>query len=208
LKHVAPSTIRRLSQYLHFLEWCVREGRGTVSSRELAEAGGATSAQVRKDLSAFGSFGRRGVGYGSGELAAKLREILGLGGSFRVVLVGAGRLGSALAHFEGFLGRAFRITAVYDTDPSKVGARLDGLVVRSAEGLAEELAAEPADIGVIGVPPEAAQAVADRLVGAGVRALLNFAPVRLAAPPGVSVRNVDLALELDGLAFALRRGGR
>jgi redox-sensing transcriptional repressor len=206
VKHVAPSTIRRLSLYLHFLEACAQEGQATVSSRELAEAGGATPAQVRKDLSFFGSFGRRGVGYPVGELATHLQEILGLGRTFRVVLVGAGRLGAALAHFEGFLDRGFRIGAVYDTDASKVGARLDGLVVRGAERLGADLAAEPADIGVIGVPAGSAQEVADALVGAGVQAILNFAPVRLTVPDGVSVKHVNLALELDALAFALRNG--
>jgi len=206
VKHVASSTIRRLSLYLHFLESCVGEGQATVSSRALAEAGGATPAQVRKDLSFFGSFGRRGVGYPAAELAAHLREILGLGRGFRVVLVGAGRLGAALAHFEGFGDRGFRIAAVYDVDPAKLGTQLDGLVVRSAGRLVADLAAEPADIGVIGVPAEAAQGVADDLVRAGVRAILSFAPVRLAVPEGVSVKQVDLALELDTLAFALRVG--
>ena len=208
MKHVAPSTIRRLSLYLHFLEMCAEAGRPTVSSRALAESGGATPAQVRKDLSFFGSFGRRGVGYPVRELAEHLREILGLGRSYRVVLVGGGRLGAALAHFEGFRDRGFEIAAVYDSDPAKVGAALDGLTVREGAALEADLAARPADIGVIGVPPAEAQAVADRLVKAGVRALLNFAPVHLAVPAGVSVKHVNLALELDGLAFALRNGGR
>lgn len=208
MKHVAPSTIRRLSLYRNFLEMCVQVGRPTVSSRALAEAGGATPAQVRKDLSFFGSFGRRGVGYPVGDLAERLREILGLGRSYRVVLVGGGRLGAALAHFEGFRSRGFEIVAMYDTDPAKVGAVLDGLTVREGARLEADLEAQPADIGVIGVPPEEAQAVADRLVQAGVRALLNFAPVHLGVPAGVSVKHVNLALELDGLAFALRNGGR
>ena len=208
MKHVAPSTIRRLSLYLHFLQMCAEAERPTVSSRALAEAGGATPAQVRKDLSFFGSFGRRGVGYPVRELAEHLREILGLDRSYRVVLVGAGRLGAALAHFEGFRERGFEIAAVYDTDPAKVGAALDGLTVREGAALEADLAAQPADIGVIGVPPAEAQAVADRLVKAGVRALLNFAPVHLAVSAGVSVKHVNLALELDGLAFALRNGDR
>lgn len=208
MKHVASSTIRRLSLYLHALETCHRDGQVTVSSRALAEAGGSTPAQVRKDLSFFGSFGRRGVGYPVAELASHLRDILGLGRTFRVVLVGAGRLGAALAHFEGFGDRGFGIAAVYDVDPAKVGVRLDGLVVRSAERLVADLAAEPADIGVIGVPADAAQGVAEQLVRGGVRAILSFAPGRLAVPEGVAVKRVDLALELDTLAFALRKGDR
>jgi redox-sensing transcriptional repressor len=208
VKHVAPSTIHRLSLYRRFLEACVEAGRPTVSSRLLAEAGGATPAQVRKDLSFFGSFGRRGVGYAAGDLAEHLRDILGLGRSYRVVLVGGGCLGAALVHFEGFRSRGFEIVAVYDTDPAEVGAALEGLTVRELARLEADLEAQPADIGVIGVPPAEAQAVADRLVRAGVRALLNFAPVNLTVPAGVSVKHVDLALELDGLAFALRNGDR
>ena len=180
----------------------------TVSSRALAEAGGATPAQVRKDLSFFGSFGRRGVGYPVADLAAHLREILGLGRAFRVVLVGAGRLGAALAHFEGFGDRGFRIAAVYDADPAKRGRLLDGLAVRGMERLVPDLEAEPADIGVIGVPGDAAQGVADALVRGGVRAILSFAPLPLGVPEGVAVKRIDLALELDTLAFALRGRSR
>ena len=208
MKHVAPSTVRRLSLYLHTLEACLREGRRTVSSKVLGDAGGATPAQVRKDLSFFGSFGRRGVGYPAAELAAHLRGILGLGGGFRVVLVGAGRLGQALAHFEGFGERGFRIAAVYDADATKVGTRVDGLVVRGVDRLVADLEAQPADIGVIGVPGDAAQAVGDALVRGGVRAILSFAPVHVAVPEGVAVKRVDLSQELDTLAFALRGGSR
>jgi len=194
--------------YRYFLEMCVEAERATVCSHALAEAGGATPAQVRKDLSFFGSFGRRGVGYPVADLTEHLREILGLGRSYRVVLVGGGRLGAALAHFEGFRSRGFEIVAVYDIDPAKVGAVLDGLTVREGARIEADLEAQPADIGVIGVPPAEAQGVADRLVRAGVRALLNFAPVNLRVPAGVPVKHVNLALELDGLAFALRNGGR
>ncbi len=208
MKHVAPPTVRRLSLYLHTLEARLRDGAATVSSRDLAESGGATPAQVRKDLSFFGSFGRRGVGYPAAELAAHLREILGLRREFRVVLVGAGRLGAALAHFEGFGERGFRIAAVYDADAAKVGTRLDGLAVRAVERLVPDLAAQPADIGVIGVPAGSAQRVADELVRGGVRAILTFAPGRLVVPEGVAVKRVDLSQELDTLAFALRGGSR
>jgi redox-sensing transcriptional repressor len=208
LKHAAPPTVRRLSHYLHALEAALREGKVTISSRALAEAGGATPAQVRKDLSFFGSFGRRGVGYPVAELAAHLQEILGLGRPFRVVLVGAGRLGAALALFEGFADRGFGIAAVYDADPAKYGLALDGLEVRAVERLVPDLAAEPADIGVVAVPSEAAQEVADALVRGGVRAILSFAPLVLAVPEGVAVKRIDMALELDTLAFALRGRGR
>lgn len=205
MRHVAASTVRRLSLYLQYLDEGEREGQTTVSSRALAERGGATPAQVRKDLSFFGSFGKRGIGYPVGQLAARIREILGLGRGYRVVLVGAGRIGAALANYPGFEARGFRIAAIYDADPSKVGLSLDGHEVRSVRRLEADLAAEPADIAVIGTPAVAAQDIAARLVKCGVRALLNFAPVALQVPPGVTVTNVNMALELEALSFALTR---
>ncbi len=205
MRHVALSTIRRLSLYLHFLESCEREGKDTVSSRALAEKGGATPAQVRKDLSFFGSFGKRGIGYPTTELAAHIREILGLGRRHRVVLVGAGRIGAALANYPGFGERGFDIAAVYDVDPAKIGQSLDGSLVRDLALLEGDLALEPAQIAVIGTPAEAAREIADRLVRSGVRAILNFAPVALNVPPDVTVTNVNMALELEALSFALSR---
>jgi len=202
---VALSTIRRLSLYLHYLEECERSGKLTVSSRALAERGGATPAQVRKDLSFFGSFGKRGIGYPTVELGLRIRDILGLRQRQRVVLVGAGRIGAALASYPGFDERGFDVTAVYDVDPDKVGQELDGLVVRDLARLEEDLLAAPAHIAVIGTPAEAAQAIAERLVRVGVRAILNFAPVALAVPSDVTVTNVNMALELEALSFALHR---
>ncbi len=203
MRSVAASTVRRLSLYLQYLDECERAGHATVSSGALAVRGGASSAQVRKDLSFFGSFGRRGVGYGVPMLAARLREILGLVRHYRVVLVGAGRIGSALASYPGFRARGFDIAAVYDADPARIGTSVDGNVVRSVELLERDLAAEAADIAIIGTPADAAQAVAERLVRCGVRALLNFAPVRLRVPERVAVTNVNMALELEALSYAL-----
>jgi redox-sensing transcriptional repressor len=203
LRNISASTIRRLSLYLQFLDECERKGETTVSSDALAERGGASSAQARKDLSFFGSFGRRGVGYGVPLLATRLREILGLVRHYRVVLMGEGRIGSALAAYPGFRARGFDIVAVYDADPARIGKSVDGLVVRSSDRLEADLAAEPADIAVIGTPAEVAQAVADRLVRCGVRALLNFAPVTLNVPAHVVATNVNMALELEALSFAL-----
>jgi len=198
-----------MSLYLQFLDQCERRGEATISSAELARRGGASSAQVRKDLSLFGSFGRRGVGYSVPLLAARLREILGLVRHYRVVLVGAGRIGSALAAYPGFRARGFDVVAIYDADPARVGRTVDGLQVRGIEQLEADLAAEPADIAVIGTPADAAQAVADRLVRCGVRALLNFAPVTLSLPPAVAVTDVNMAMELETLSYALsRRDGR
>jgi redox-sensing transcriptional repressor len=205
LRHVAASTIRRLSLYLQCLEESAGEGQATVSSRTLAERGGATPAQVRKDLSFFGSFGKRGIGYPVGELAAHLRTILGLGRRYRVVLIGAGRIGAALANYPGFEARGFDMATVYDVDPAKVGRSMDGRVIRDVARLDADLAAEPADIAVIGTPAAAAPGIAVRLVRGGVLAILNFAPVTLVVPPEVTVTNVNMALEMEGLSFALTR---
>jgi len=203
LAHVALSTVRRLSLYLQFLEECARDGLSTVSSRALAERGGSTPAQVRKDLSFFGSFGKRGIGYPVRELAARIRSILGLGRRYRVVVLGAGRIGSALASYPGFADRGFEIDAIYDVDPAKIGRALDGRVVRDVAHLEDDLRRTAADVAVIGTPAEPAQGLADRLVSAGIRAILNFASVTLVVPSAVTVANVNMALEFEALAFAL-----
>jgi redox-sensing transcriptional repressor len=208
LRTPAASSIRRLSLYLQYLDECERRGETTVSSAALAERGGASPAQVRKDLSFFGSFGRRGVGYAVPVLAAGVRQILGLVRRYRVVLIGAGRIGSALAAYPGFRARGFDVVALYDADPARIGATVDGLTVRAVDRLEADLAAEPADIAVIGTPAGAAQQVADRLVRCGVRALLNFAPVTLGAPAHVTVAHVNMALELEALSFALTQRAR
>jgi redox-sensing transcriptional repressor len=209
VRHVALSTVRRLSLYLQFLEESERAGTPTVSSRALAERGGATPAQVRKDLSFFGSFGKRGVGYPTAELAARLKDILGLSHRYRVVLVGAGRIGAALAAYPGFDARGFDLAAVYDVDAAKIGKRLgDRHIVRDLAGLETDLASQPSQIAVIGTPAAAAQSVAERLVKAGVRAILNFAPVPLTVPPEVTVTNVNMALELEALSVALKHQRR
>jgi redox-sensing transcriptional repressor len=206
VRHVAHSTVRRLSLYLDWVEQCARQGQATVSSRSLAERGGATPAQVRKDLSFFGSFGKRGIGYPAADLAERIRRILGLTRRYRVVLIGAGRIGAALAYHRGFADRGFDVVAVYDDDPAKVGQPMARHLVRDVAWLEADLAAAPADIAVLGTPAEVAQALADRLVRAGVRAIMNFAPVALVVPPEVAVSNVNMALELEALAFALTHG--
>lgn len=205
MRHVALSTVRRLALYLQYLEEMEHRGKTTVSSRALAERGGATPAQVRKDLSFFGSFGKRGIGYPVVRLGARLRDILGLGRRYRVILVGAGRIGLALASYPGFHQRGFDVVAVYDVDPAKVGQRMDGRVVSNISEMDHDLAKHQADIAIIGTPAAAAQAIAERLVRAGVRAILNFAPVALVVPADVTVTNVNMALELEALSFALSR---
>lgn len=203
MRKIPDSTVRRLSLYLRFLEEFESRGQGTVSSAALALRGGTTSAQVRKDLSFFGSFGKRGLGYGVLELALRLREILGLTRPYRVVLVGAGKLGSALVQHAGFRERGFDIVAIFDSDPAKIGQAWDGLSTRPAAVMETEVRAAGIDIGVIATPGDQAQLVADALVRAGVRAILNFAPAQLALPEDVALKNVNLALELEALSFAL-----
>ncbi len=203
MRKIAESTVRRLSLYLRFLEEFEEQGIATVSSDELAARGGTTSAQVRKDLSFFGSFGKRGLGYSVLELVARLRTILGLGRRYRVAMIGAGKIGSALVQYRGFRQRGFDIVAIFDADPTKIGTQWNGLAVRNVAELEAELGRQPVDIAVLVTPAEAAQGVADRLVRLGLKAILNFAPIQIAVPDDVVVKTVNLALELETLSYGL-----
>jgi redox-sensing transcriptional repressor len=203
MRKIAESTVRRLSLYLRFLEEFEDQGIETVSSDALASRGGTTSAQVRKDLSFFGSFGKRGLGYAVGELVGKLREILGLGRTYRVAMIGAGKIGSALVQYRGFRQRGFEVVAIFDADPGKIGKTWNGLTVRDAKDLESELRRQPVDIAVVVTPADAAQPVVDRCVALGVKAILNFAPAQLTVPDDVVVKTVNLALELETLSYAL-----
>jgi len=203
VKHIADSTVRRLSAYLRFLEDFENRGLTTISSEELANRGGTTSAQVRKDLSFFGSFGKRGLGYSVPELAGRLREILGLGKEWRVVIVGAGKIGAALAQYRGFRQRGFNILAAYDNNGEKIGRKLEGIPVRDIAQLERDIQRDKPDIVVLTVPGDEAQNVVDRVVKAGVKAILNFAPAQLHAPADVAIKTVNMAMELEGLSFAL-----
>jgi redox-sensing transcriptional repressor len=203
VKRIADSTVRRLSAYLRFLEDFEGHGLATISSEELAKRGGTTSAQVRKDLSFFGSFGKRGLGYSVPELAGRLREILGLGHEWRVVIVGAGKIGAALAQYRGFKQRGFTILAAYDNNPDKIGKHVDGIAVRDIAQLEQDVQREKPDIVVLTVPSEEAQRIVNLVVKAGVKAILNFAPTQLQAPADVTVKTVNMAMELEGLSFAL-----
>lgn len=203
MKNIAESTVRRLSLYLRFLEDYRRQGLETISSGNLAALGGTTSAQVRKDLSFFGSFGTRGLGYSVNALAHRIREILGLEREWRVIIVGAGKIGAALAQYKGFGHRGFRVVGIYDVDAARVGKPLDGIVVKDQKDLESDIKSLKADIVLIAVPPEAAQPLVDRVTKAGIRAVLNFAPAPLHATEGVTLRSVDMALELEILSYAL-----
>ena len=204
---ISDSTVRRLSVYLRLLRELIEEDREVVSSRELAERSGTTSAQVRKDLSLFGSFGKRGRGYTVPELEASLRGILGLGRRWRVGLVGVGKIGSALLGYEDLTRRGFDVVAAFDNDAAKIGRTVFGVEVSALAELEPIVREREVEMAILATPPEAAQEVADRLVRAGVRGLLNFAPVKLDAPDEVAVRSMDVALEMEGLSFALSFDG-
>ncbi len=205
---IPEMTIRRLSIYLRCLAQLDEDGVKTVSSQELAERFHLNSAQVRKDLAYFGEFGIRGIGYYVSNLRAELSRLLGLNREWRVALVGFGNLGSALFHYRGFARQGFRVAAIVDDDPTKSGRRVDGLEILPLAELPRLVKQHGIQIGVIAVPAAAAQAVADRLVAAGVRAILNFAPARLTVPKDVRLQNVDLSIELENLSFHLAQSSR
>lgn len=202
-RNVSGSTVRRLSHYLRALEEMEIGGIQSVSSDELAHGGGTTAAQVRKDLSHFGSFGKRGHGYGVQTLQGKLRGILGLETSWQVALIGAGRIGRALYEYPAFKSRGFHCGAILDNDPAKIGQRWGSLVIQPVEDLETIIRDAGTDLVILAVPVSAAQEVASRAVQAGVRGILNFAPTRLRVPPEVPVTNVNLVIELEALSFAL-----
>jgi redox-sensing transcriptional repressor len=198
---VPDATVARLATYLRVLSTLADRGVVTVSSEELAAAAGVNSAKLRKDLSFLGSYGIRGVGYDVTTLTEQISRTLGLTVHRSVALIGVGNLGQALAGYAGFASRGFRIAALLDADPARIGARIRGLVVRDIADLDGIVAEHGITIGVLAVPVSAAQDVCDRLVAAGVTSILNFAPVVLSVPPHVHLRKVDLAAELQILSF-------
>ncbi len=201
---ISDSTVRRLSGYYRILIELRAAGETTVSSFGLAKRAGVTPAQVRKDLSVFGHFGKRGTGYPVQPLESELRGILGLDRKWRVCLVGAGNLAHALFAYKEFAREGFEILAVYDNDPAKIGQIWNGLSVESVEDLVPSVKRKKLRIGIITTPAAAAQEVADRLAAAGIGGILNFAPRKLFVPERVNLRNVNLAIELESLSFALK----
>ena len=208
LQKIPEMTIRRLSVYTRCLQQLEEDGVKTVSSQELAERFNLNSAQVRKDLAYFGEFGVRGIGYYVAGLKAELQKILGLDREWAVALVGFGNLGSALFNYKGFARQGFRIAAVFDADPAKIGRDVGGASVLPSADLAREVKARGIQIAIVAVPPEAAQAVTDQLAEAGIKAILNFAPSRLRAPRDTRLKHVDLSIELETLSFYLAKSGR
>jgi redox-sensing transcriptional repressor len=197
--------IDRLPVYYRLLSRLQVDGISVVSSQELGEALSVTPAQIRKDLSYFGRFGKQGRGYSVPRLAEELRLILGLDRRWRVVLIGVGRLGRAIASYRGFEPQGFDIVATYDVNPEATTGGIEGIEVRDVAQLEHDLAETPVDIGIVAVPASDAQAVIDRLVRAGVTAVLNYAPIAAQVPPHVEVRQIDPVLALQGMTYHLNR---
>lgn len=203
VRKISDSTVRRLSLYLNQLRALSVRGTPLVSSRELAEASGTTAAQVRKDLSNFGSFGKRGQGYDVDELRERIESILGLERPWRVAVVGAGKIGTALLGYGDLPERGFEIVAAFDTDPDKVGKQVFGVPVFPVEELERRLREEDVGIVVLATPPAAASEIAERVAAAGVGGILSFAASNLETEAPVAVRWMDVALELEGLSFLI-----
>ncbi len=200
---VPDIVIGRLPIYLRALNYLAEEGREITSSQELGDRLGISSAQIRKDLSHFGEFGKQGTGYNIAFLRDKLREILKVDRVWDVVLVGAGALGHALANYGGFLGKGFRIAAVFDNDPEKIGRSIGSLVIQDVNTLPQAVREHGWQIAIIAVPASAAQEVANMLVEAGVRAILNYAPITLSVPAGVRVQHIDPVVHLQRMTYYL-----
>lgn len=196
--------IERLPIYARALATLEGEGRELVSSQELGTRLGITPAQIRKDLSYFGRFGKQGRGYNVRKLSVELRQILGLDRQWRLALVGVGKLGRAILGYNGLAPQGFRIVEAFDVDPAVVGQHIINLTIRSTTELETVLEEKPVDIGVVAVPAGAAQGVIDRLVRCGVRAILNYAPVAAQVPPGVQLRQIDPVLAMQSMTFYLK----
>jgi redox-sensing transcriptional repressor len=199
---VSDATIKRLSKYYRTLQNALATDKTTISSDEIGKVNGLTAAQVRKDLSFFGAFGRRGLGYNVVDLHRNISRILGLHRTWNVCLVGAGNIGTALVHFRQFAEQGFVIKLILDSNPEKVGRKVGDLEIRNMTDGADLIRKENIKIAVVAVPAQAAQNVVDQLVAAGVKAILNFAPVSIFVPPGVTVRNENMAIEIEALSYA------
>jgi redox-sensing transcriptional repressor len=204
-RHIPEATVARLPVYLRALLEVAEQKTATISSERLADMAGVNAAKVRKDLSYLGSYGTRGVGYDVEYLLYQISRRLGLTQDWPVVIIGIGNLGHALANYRGFAARGFRVVGLFDSDPRKVGERLGDREVFAMSDLVEIVKGENVAIGVIATPAGVAQEVADQLVDSGVTSILNFAPTVLSVPPHVSIRKVDLSIELQILSFYQQR---
>jgi redox-sensing transcriptional repressor len=205
-QHEIPDVVvRRLPIYARTLNYLLAEGATSVSSQELGERINVTAAQIRKDLSWFGEFGKQGIGYDVEKLLGHINRILGLTQDWPVVLVGLGYLGQAIARYEGFREKGLHIVALFDSDPSKIGTLLDGMPIRSDDEMADVVAQYGARLAIVAVPATKAQEVVDLLIAAGVRAILNYAPIIVQVPDGVWVRHIDPVSLLHSMTYYLAR---
>lgn len=195
--------IGRLPIYLRALNRMIQEGQEYTSSHELGERLGISSAQIRKDLSHFGEFGKQGTGYHVEYLYQQIRHILHVDHEWAMAVVGVGDLGRAIAHYRGFVPRGFRVTCLFDADPAKIGEQIGDLQVLPLEALHDEIRRQGVKVAMLAVPAEAAQQVANMLIQAGVRAILNYAPITLAVPPGVHVQYIDPVAHLQHMTYYL-----
>lgn len=199
--------IERLPVYVRALQRLADQGAQVVSSQELGDHLGVTPAQIRKDLSYFGRFGKQGRGYNVGRLLEELRQILGLDHRWAMTLIGVGHLGKAILHYGGFGPQGFHVVSAFDADPQAIGQRIGDLIIQDVADLPAALTRQPADIGIVAVPAAQAQAMIDLLVNAGIRAILNYAPMAAHVPPDVHVRSIDPVLALQSMTFYVK-GGR
>ena len=202
-RKISESTIHRLSHYYRALNTLEKEHFETISSKELAKREKLTPAQVRKDLSFFGSFGTRGLGYPVKELKGRIAKILGIDRTWNVALIGVGNIGSALVSYKEFQRQGFNIKLLFDSDQRKIGSNHKGITVLDTEHLEEELQKHKIELVVLAVPASAAQNLVDHVVHCGIKAILNFAPIKLKVPDDVEIRTENMAMELEYLSFTL-----
>ncbi len=202
-KDIPDIVVSRLPRYLQTLEHMQKDGIRTTSSQELGDLIGISAAQIRKDLSQFGEFGKQGKGYSVDFLVDQLRQILNVNRSWDIVLVGAGNLGHAIANYQGFGNHGFSIVMIFDSDPALIGQKIGNLTVQDAAQMVDLVRASGIKVGMITVPAQAAQAVADELVKAGIQAILNYAPINLTVPEGVHVQHVDPIIYLQRMTYYL-----
>ncbi|MCS7001555.1 MAG: redox-sensing transcriptional repressor Rex [Dehalococcoidia bacterium] len=206
--HIPDVVIRRLPIYMRALEQLAAQGAPVISSLDLGRQLAITPAQIRKDLSFFGEFGKQGAGYDVTYLLHEIRKILGLDHEWRMAIVGVGRLGRAIASYPGFTAQGFRVVALFDDDPAKIGDTLDGLTIHATSDMPQIIPAEGVTIGIVAVPASQAQRVVDLLVSCGVTALLNYAPISVTAPPTVRIRDVDPVVALQSMTYYLKHYDR
>ena len=203
MKKISDSTINRLSKYYRTLGRLIEQNIETISSNEIAEIDGVTAAQVRKDLSLFGTFGKRGLGYQTIDLREQIKKILGLFKEWNVAIVGTGHIGHALINYEEFKIQGFHIKLLLDNDPKKIGKKIKGLDIKPLGEMAKNIKECKIQIAIVAVPAKAAQEVVDLLIDAGIKAILNFAPMSLKVPPNVTIKNENMSIELEALSYFL-----